>query len=46
MRAWEARGAVPSVAVPDTDEAIAKAVLHEAVKIALGPATSARRWRR
>jgi hypothetical protein len=30
--------AVASAAVlPDTDEAIAKAVLHEAVKIALGP---------
>ena len=37
MKALEASAAVPSVPALNADEAIARAILHEAVKIALGP---------
>jgi hypothetical protein len=37
MRALETRGLVETSPPLDSDEAIAKAVLHEAVKLALGP---------
>ena len=37
MRGFEAQGIVPELVIPDTDDAIAKAVLHEACVLALGP---------
>jgi hypothetical protein len=37
MRGLEAQGLVPATVIPDSDEAKAKAVLHQAVLIALGP---------
>jgi hypothetical protein len=37
MKLLEEQGVVDRVVVPDTDDAIAKACLREAFKIALGP---------
>jgi hypothetical protein len=37
MRGLEAQGLVPTTVIPDSDEAKAKEVLHQAVLIALGP---------
>ncbi len=42
IRGLEARGIVPAVVVPDSDEAMAKAALREVVVIALGPAKDKR----
>ena len=39
MKRLEEQGALERVAVPDTDDDIAKKALHEAFRLALGPAT-------